>query len=352
MNALRNLSIAVLALLIVLLGLRFLVIRIEPGHVGVVNAEWTGGFIQEDYGPGYHLDMGPFHTWTVFDSTVQSLHMQGDREPTDEGTDALAVKSAEGATVKMDVTIKYRIKKGRVWRVMADHGPGQTLATGYKRKVKDNCLKILVDTLGSIDTDDFYDPEQRAGVQKRMEDSLRTALELLHVDLIAILIRDIGFQEDFEARIKEKALAEEAIELNVAETEAADFKGRTAKIESETRAKVVVIDQEREKELTTMKAENDRRVEAIRADFQKQVAQLRSDADLYAAVKQAEGARLLKEAEAAGQALRRKALSGAGGGNLVALELARNLNLGSLSVSTQAVNPLDIDALMTRLGAR
>lgn len=344
---------SILVFVAVALGVmaRMAVIKIRPGHVGVVNQEWTGGFVEQDFGPGYHLDLGPFHTWTVFDTTVQTLHMKR-LQPGEEGTAPLQVKSADGATVTMDVSIKYRIRDGSVWRVMKQQGPGQTLASGYKAKVRDRALDVLVKSLGSLNTEDFYRPDKRAALNETMEKSLEAELSNLHVDLIAILIRDLHFQESFEANIKKKALAEEEIRLNQAQELAEAAKGRTRKITEETIGKVGVIQQEKEKELATMKAENDRKIAAIRADFEKKVTEVKSDADLYAAGKEAEGIRLLKEAEADGQKLKREALAAAGGRVYVALELVRNLELGDMLVSTQLIDPLDIDAMMRRLGAR
>ena len=71
-----------------------------------------------------------------------------------------------------------------------------------------------------------------------------------------------------------------------------------------------------------------------------------------AAVKKADGTRLIKAAEAEEQALRRAAVASPGGANLVALEMARNLNLGDMMVSTQLINPLDVNQIIKSLGAK
>ncbi len=352
MSALNKISIAVLVLAFLALGGRALLIKIEPGSVGIVNREWTTGFADEDFAPGYHLDIGPLHTWTVFDTTVQTLHMKQRLASDEEGTTPLMVRSVDGASVTMDLSIKYRIADGAAWQVMRDAGAGQTIRSGYQKLAEDRSIRVLQKSLGSITTEQYYNPETRADVQRVMLEDLRMALEELHLDLVAILIRDIRFQEAFEEGIKNKALAQEGRLLNQAETLAADYRGRTARIERETEVKVLVINEERGKQLATMTAENDRKVAAIRADFEKQVTELRSDADLYAARRAAEGTFLLKEAEAKGQALKRSALSSTGGTVLVALEMASNLNLGSMLISTQQMNPLDINAILKNLGVK
>ncbi len=350
MKAIRNVSIAVIAAVVLLILARTLVIKIEPGEIGVLTR--FDGLDEHDYGPGYHMSLPWVHRWSRMDATVQTLHMMSNLKANEEGRGPLIVKSREGASVTMDVSIKYQISDDKVWEIVRQHGTGSTRRSGYKAKVEDRADRVLQEALGSINTEDFYDPEKRADVARTMEESLTADLKSLDVDLIAILIRDVQFQEDFEKRIKEKALAEEAIELNQAQAQAAEYRGRTNKIEAETEAIVQVIDQEREKELTTLTAENNRKIEALRADYQKKVVEIKSDADLHAAQQKAAATKLLKESEAAGQTLRRKALAVEGGDNYVALELARNLNLGTMQISTQATNPLDVDAILHALGTK
>ena len=53
---------------------------------------------------------------------------------------------------------------------------------------------------------------------------------------------------------------------------------------------------------------------------------------MYAAKKNAEGRLLVKEAEAEGERLRNLAMQGVGGGIIVALEAAKNLNLENVTI--------------------
>jgi regulator of protease activity HflC (stomatin/prohibitin superfamily) len=334
------------------LALRALTIKIEPGHTGILNAEWTVGLVKDDFGPGYHFDVGPLHTWTVFDTTVQTLNMSR-REPGDEPTRArdegpLQVKSADGATVTMDVTVKYQIKPGHAWQVFTDNGPGDA----YKIKVRNEAIDVLRKELGGLETEQFYDPIVRQGKAAQMEEKLAVRLDAMHVRLVGILIRDLKFDETFEARIREKTLAQQDVELNQAKTEATRERGKTNEIIAQTQAKVVVINQEKEKTLAMLKAENDKAIAQIAADAKKQEIEIKSDADLHAAQKRAAGEIAVKKAEAAGEALRREALEGAGADVYVALELAKSLRLGDMSMSTMKLDPLDIDGIMRRLGVQ
>ncbi len=351
MKALKWIAALVILLMVALFIGRSLIIKIKPGQVGVVNKEWTSGFVEKDFGAGYHLDVGPFHNWTIFDSTVQTMHFKRKLSQAEEGAaQPLQVRTADGQNVFLDITIKYRITPGSVWRVMKRAGPLQEPSGGYKQLAVTRSRDVLVKSLGGITTKDFFSPASRATVQQAMEDDLSNVFEELHVELIAILLRDIRFNDTFEQGIKRNALAQERKALARAEERAEGAKGLTQRIETETGAKVLIIQQEREKILRTQTAGNERLVAEVRANFEKKVVQLGSDADLYAAQQEAKAQLLLKESEAAGQALMREAIASNGGDVLVALELATNLNLDDMVVSTQALDPLDVASILRKFG--
>ncbi len=345
MRTLNLISVGILGLAALGIGLRSLTIKIEPGQVGVVNAEWTSGLVREDYKPGFHWDVGPFHTWTVFDTTVQTLSMSR-REEAQEG--ALQIKSADGATVTMDVTVKYRIKPGRAWKVFTDNGPGEA----YKIKVRNETIDVLRRQMGALKTEEFYDPRLRRSKADGMEQALSASLAQRDVELLQILIRDLKFDDAFEARIRDKTLAQQDVELNQAKTEAAKERGKTNEIVAQTMAKVVVIGQEREKKLIALRAENDRAITQIRADAAKKEVELRSDADLYAAEKRATGDLEVKKAEAEAERMKREALALPGADIYVAIQLVESLRLQDVAISTQTFDPLDIDAVVKRLTVR
>ena len=343
MRKLDAICFAVIGVFALGMFLRALTIKIPPGYAGVLNAEWTAGLVEQDYGPGFHWDIGPLHTWIKFDTTVQTFNMSLKE---DEGP--LQVKSADGATVTIDVTVKYKIKAGRTWKVLKDNGPGDA----YKIKVRNEAINVLRRELGALKTEEFYDPRVRQTRAAQMEAALGVRMATLDIELVKILIRDLKFDEAFEQRIREKSLAQQDVEVNQAKTEATKERGKTNDIVAQTKAKVVVIDQEKEKALVALRATNDKTITGIRADATKKEIETRSDADLYAAQLRAQGELEVKRAEAEGERMRRESLSGAGADVLVALELAKSLKLEELTISTQMVDPLDVDAMLRRFGVK
>ena len=354
MKLIKIASFAIVAVAIAAILFRACFKKIEPGQAGILNKNWGGGLQEKDFTQGYYLALGGLYTWHVMDTTVQTLSMlrptPGKRTNRTNRTGvfgALKVKSSDGADVTLDITIKYRIQPGAAWKVLKMFGDGNL----YQTQVRTRANKTLQLGLGQLNTEQFFDPNYRKSTQSTMEDQLRPRLADMNVELVDILIRDVEFQKSFELKIKAKTLTKQNAELQIAMTKSAEARGNTNEIVAETAAKVIVIKQTLEKDMTEMRAKNDKEIQRITADFEKYVTVTRSEADLYAAQKEALGIKLLKDAEARGQALKRQALSTAGGSMLVALRTVEGLKFDTLSISTQLVNPLDLAEMMKRFGA-
>lgn len=353
MKVTKLISIGIIGLAMAVIIFRLCVVKIQPGQTGVLTLEWGSGLQKKDYSPGYYLSLGPLHTWNIMDTTVQTLSFlrsspqkRGNQRPSNHEP-PLKIKSSDGADVTLDITVKYRLATDKSWQVFSSQGG----ASGYKLRVASRTKKILISGLGKLTTEDFFDPKNRRSTQETMRRDLVKELSSMNVELIAILIRDLDFQASFSAKIKAKTLTKQKAELNIALTHAAEKTGETKEIQAQSGAMVVVIEQSLLKTLTEMQAENDKKVQRIEADYKKYVVETKSEADLYANTQEAAGIKLLKDAEARGEALKREALTGAGGSTLVALRVAENLKFGDIMISTQLVNPLNLDEMMRTLGA-
>lgn len=352
MKAIRLISICVIALL---LGgwivARVLTVDIPVGSVGVRVREYgiggKRGVEKNDFGPGWHLDLGPIHSWQFYDSTVQTLEMTrdpsfGDRMESDE----VKVQSSDGYNISVDVTVKYRIKKDHAHLLYQDLGAGEK----YKRFVRNESQGACMKRFGQMATEQFYDPAIRREKSQEVRTMLKENLAQKNVDVVDVLIRDVQFDKDYETKIRRKKLADQEVELNKSEAKAAETRGITQKIEAETEKLISIINQEKESDLRKMEAQTDREIATIIAKAESYATQKRADADLIDAQKEAQGKLLVKKAEAEGEKLRNEAMQGVGGNIIVALEAASNLNVSDIQVSTQQVDFLNLQEMVTRLG--
>lgn len=325
---------------------------IPVGKVGVLTREYaiTGkrGVVEKDFGPGWHLDLGPLHSWTKFDSTVQTLEMTrneayGDRE----GRDDVEVQSADGYAVSVDVTVKYRIVEGNAHKLYQDTGSG----VKYKKIVRNEAKKACIRMFGEMETEDFYDPSKRRTKAKDVQAALQESLEDNYVEVIDVLIKSVQFDPEYEKKIQRKKLADQEVQLNISMAKAEEMSGKTQVIVAETRKMLAIIRQEQEASLTRMEAAANRQIAKIKADYESYATRKRADADLIAAQQDAQGQLLVKTAEAEGEKLRNEAMRGVGGSTIVALEAARNLNLDDMIISTMNIDLLDLDGMAKKLGA-
>ena len=376
MKTINFVSAAVIgAILGLYICFHFIMVRIEVGDVGVRTKQYAvfgnKGVEPRDFDPGWHRNLPLLDTWNIFDATVQTTEFttaairkqnvqllnifrrRGNlstgyaKNVPSTGPEQIELKSKDGYTVKLDVTVKYRIAPGKV------HELYQKFNTElrYKGIVRDQVQNTMRNIFGTMITEDFYDPGVRRFKTEETSAALSKDLADNNVELIDILIRDIAFDPTYERKILDKKLADQDVELNKSLAIAEEKKGLTNKINAETEAKVRVIEEEKKGQLLRMKAETDRQVAQIAADARLKVARLAADADLYAAQKTAKGSLMEREAEAEGERLKAMALGGSGGANLVALEAVRQIKLDRAVVSTLDVDFLDIDSMIEKLGA-
>jgi|ETNmetMinimDraft_35_1059890.scaffolds.fasta_scaffold63557_1 regulator of protease activity HflC (stomatin/prohibitin superfamily) len=347
LNKIASAFVVIIVLVVLLLsGARLCVLRVSVGEIGVRTDVWTGGLVQEDFGPGWHRDFGPMHNWALFNATVQTLEMSQNRHHKEKGWTTLTLKSADGYSVDLDVTVKYRIKTGEAHKLLQKKGEGDK----YKDTFIQNALDACRISFGQMNTEDFYNPETKVAKSEEAKKILQTLVDSLSVEVIDILIRDVRFDPSYERKIRDRKLADQDALLNQSKAKAAEQKGVTDTISAATEALVQEIGAEKKGKLVELQADLEATLAEIRAKAVKFESEKKSEADLYRAEKEAEGNLLLKISEAEGERLRNEALAGTGGKIMSALEAAKNLSLGDITVSTQQHDFLDIDQMLKKFG--
>lgn len=353
MKTIKMISVLII---VVAIGAYFIVkatlTHIPVGIVGVRTQEYAiigkKGVVQEDFAPGWHRALWPIDSWHYFDSTVQTLDMTRDPKRGDrKGRDDVQVQSADGYAVSVDVTIKYRIKPGKTHKLYVDTGSGNR----YKAIVRNEAEKTCIAQFGGMKTEDFYNPHVRRTVSQAALASLQGSLQDNYVEVLDLLIRDVQFDPEYERKIQTKKLADQEVEVNKSLQRSRRMQGKTDVIGAETKRLIKIIREEKKAELVRMQAEANVTIADIKAQSGKYATEKKADADVYAAKKDAEGHLLVKQAEAEGERLRNLAMQGVGGGIIVALEAAKNLNLVDVTISTVENDLLDIDGMATKLGA-
>jgi regulator of protease activity HflC (stomatin/prohibitin superfamily) len=351
----KSIKIASVIVVAVILGgwatVKSLTVDIPIGQTGVRIQQYgilgKRGVVKTDFGPGWHRDLGPIDSWVAYDSTVQTLEMTKEaRQGSSPGRDDVKVQSVDGNAISLDVTVKYRIAEGMAHKLYQDTGAG----TQYRTIVRNEAENACMGRFGQMDTEEFYDPEQKRLRAQEVLDELTASLKDNYIEVIDVLIRNVEFDPAYEKKIQSKKLADQEVELNKSMTKAELTRGKTQVIEAETEKKVLIIGQETEAIGARMGASNNLEVAKIQAQAKKYVTERSADADLTMDQRQAAGILLVKESEAEGERLRNEAITGPGGNILVALEAARSLKVSDVTISTLEVDLLDINGMAEKLG--
>jgi hypothetical protein len=156
------------------------------------------------------------------------------------------------------------------------------------------------------------------------------------------------FDPQLERKIKNVKLAELDQVLNISKERAVNQRGITQTIDATTEALAEKIQSDKEGRIVSLNAGMITKVTEILADANKFLIEKKAAGDLYKEERRAAGELLIARAKAEGERLRRKAMTGPGGDLIVALEAARNINLGDVVLSTQVIDLLDIDKVIDK----
>lgn len=343
---------AIVSIVIIAVSLRVCIIKIGVDQIGVKTVVWgvKRGIVKRDFGPGWHRNVPGTVQWEIYDNTVQTLEMTEEHAGTPAGhdeRDVLKVRTKDDYDVSVDLMIKYRIKKGEAWALRRDIGTTER----YKQIVENEARDIARSIFGKMGELDLYNPSQKRKRALEGKELHNKRLEKRHVEIIDWLILDIRFDPGLDRKIKSIKVAELEEILNISKGMAAEQRGTTQTIDAETEAVALEIGGDKQAKLVVMEARTANKIIEIMAKANQYMVQKKAEGDRYKAEKTADGTFLIAKARADGEKLRRTAMQGLGGNMIVAIEAAKNLNLDDLLISTQDVDLLNIEDMVSKLGA-
>lgn len=300
--------------------------RVTGEQVGIMLNKITGKttVIQQS---GAKIYNGFTNDFYVLDKTIQTLDMSGRprgvkrQRGMQEGGDTLKVKTVDGSDVYVALKVQYKINPDMADVVIKTSGPGD----GFKEKwARDYVRSICRDNLGELTTEEFYNASKRDVKVLQAQKDANERLAPFGVEIDSIVIPEKPrFYKEYEAMIKKKKLADQAVLEEKSKALAAKQGQRTFIVE-ETNKRNVAVEQftgEMEQRIIAAKASGERVKKEADAYYDRIV--IGATATLYRLAKEAEGILSKKLAEAKGIEALAKALEGEGGRNMVKMEYAR-----------------------------
>ena len=340
----------VLAIIVIIVIVRFMIIRVPMDQIGVKTAVWglKRGVVQKDYKPGWHRYIRKTATWDLYDATVQTFNFTREARTPDGKIESreLPIRTVDDYNVTVDVIIKFQIQRGKAHKIREEIGPGDR----YKVFIASDIREISRNVLGKMTEKDLYNPDQKRRRAEEAKQLLAVAFASRHINIIDFLILDMRFDPQLERKIKNVKLAELDEVLNISKERAVNQRGITQTIDATTEALAEKIQSNKDGKIVSLNAKMVTKVTEILADANKFLIEKKAEGNLYKEERRAAGVLLIARAKAEGERLRRKAMTGTGGDLIVALEAARNINLDDVVVSTQDIDLLDIEKMIDKLG--
>lgn len=321
-----------LGLVAVLLGVSVRFEELKGSEIGVLLNKITGKIETIDQG-GTVVYNGIAREFHALDRTVQTVEMAG--------ADQLKVKTVDGGSVQLDLTVLYELDVSKIDRIVADSGTGDA----YKEKwVRDFARSICRYAFGELTTEGFYDAGKRTEMALAARDRLNERLGEYGLRVVSVIPKDFTFYAEYEAKIKEKKLADQEVEEQVSKARAALQSMEKMKVEAEKKKATELKTFEGEMRELVIQAEGESARTRSEADSYAARTKLAAEAEFYETQRKAESSLARGRAEAEGMARMAAALAGEGGRNLAKLEYAKRLAATVLSGQ-----PFTVSADTTRI---
>lgn len=220
------------------LAAKSLVLTTVPaGTIGVRFSSASGVF-EQDLAPGYHLEVVGLHRVDRLPSSYFFLNYEDDNQFT--------IRTKDNNTVRVDVSIPYRIKQGEGWKITE---AGNQIRNGegrfrFERFADRAATDVLNSTLSKLSSEDFYDTDRRLAIASEALAVLNEKLSEYNLEADAILIRRANFRAEYEVQLRQIQLNEQNKLLDKAKGAVAAEQQRLDTYEQETQAQVAALGQD------------------------------------------------------------------------------------------------------------
>ncbi len=221
-------------LLVILVILRPFVI-VPAGHRAAIFS-LTSGVWEEQFDEGIHLLLRIVHRPFLYDVRTQTysmsrVHWEGEVR----GDDSLTALTADGQTVSVDITVRFRLDPDNVWKLHKEVG------TDYVNKI----LRPEIRSQTRVAISEFPVTEvysaARQEVETRIGARLSESLKRTYLLVDEVLLRDIQFSEAFAQAIENKQIAEQNAQRMEYVLERTELEREQRVIEAEGEAQAIEL---------------------------------------------------------------------------------------------------------------
>lgn len=350
----KTFLIVVGAMILFILGSALLMERIPPATIGVKQNLLGGGIDETDYGMGFHLGITGVHEWTLLDARTHFLtYARSESNVGERGTGvgdtrpALEIRTKDNNIAFFDVTVTYRIKTGEGHKIVM---AGNELK--YRQQADTAVQAELRGELAKLSSEEAYDTETRLALVDNLMPKLIDAMGEYYLEPGRLLIRAVGFQQQYEDKLTEKQLTYQRKLLAGALRNVEEKQGVTEGYSADTEAMEKKARADWDLKLEELRSQNRVEIAGIIGEADKDALSMTASADADFETAIAQGQLAIAKAEALRNELRNQALDTAGGRIFLAQQAAENLQFESVTLNSNdpsIPSILNIDELVKML---
>jgi len=315
--------------------------RVPATRIGVRRSLLGGGIEERDYAPGLYASILGWHAWDLLDARTQLCVFA----PQNEGGyfPRLHVRTKDGNSAEVAVTVAYRIRPGHAHAVVRDG-----LRNAYRKQARVLSEKVLLAAFAELSSEDLMSTGARTERSRSARERLDEELARFHLEALAVRISGVQFPPAFEAKLQEKQLTEQSALMARAAAEV-ESELEPARLQKEIEVQVQRVEAEMDRRIAELRATNDRALAALELETQRYANERENAGEAAYTRAVAAGERAVLAAEALREELVGTALRGEGGRLWLAREAARNLRLERVTLNSNDPRVplvLDLDELV------
>lgn len=238
-NAIQKTAAIGVAVLIVIAGIGAILSyeQVPEGHEGVTT-EW-GAVTGETLNSGAHWKIPVMQNVQPVEIRPRTYTMsQTVGEGQRSQADAIAVKTVNGTTVQVDVTVRYRINSTEADTFVEVWNNEQQMET---RLIRPTIRSDLRDEASDIQTSDIYTREGREALTETAQESLNDEFGDEPIVLEEVQVRNIDLPDSIDATLDEKEQAKQQVEVERERVKQERARAEQKRVQAQAEADVIDI---------------------------------------------------------------------------------------------------------------
>ena len=210
--------------------------QVPEGHVGVTK-EW-GAVTGETLGPGAHWKIPVMQGVQNVEIRPRTYTMGDTRGEGDRGQqrDAVVVQTVNGTTVRVDVTVRYR--------VIRDEGDAFVIQWNNVQQMEQRLIRPTVrselrDEAADIQTSSIYTSTGREALAVAAREVLVTEFEDEAIRLEAVQVRDVDLPDRVDQALDDKEVAKQQVQVEQEKIEQERARAEQRRVEARGEADVI-----------------------------------------------------------------------------------------------------------------